>query len=919
MLCIGVAVLVASVWSPAIADATPAKFTPTKPVVSRYIVVAASAPAASSASAAAVALGGHVARSFSHAIHGFSVDLTARAAAQLAQHAGVVSVGANNTFHTTTTENNATWGLDRIDQTALPLDHGYTYANSGAGVTAYVVDTGLDAAHTEFTGRVNTGYNVFDGLTDTDDSCIGHGTHVSGTIGGTTYGVAKSVRITPVLIFDCLNETTSETIIAALDWIVTDHQSGDPAVLNMSLGGPYDGAVNAATTRVVDDGVFVSVAAGNDNADACSGSPASALGVVSVGAVDRTDTRASFSDFGPCVDLFAPGVQVTSASIGGGFLTASGTSMAAPHVTGAAARFLSVHPTATPSDVKAALLGAATVGAVQDPGTGSPNLLLWADPTDSVALPAADPTPPSTPVGTFAEAWDEHSVHVTWDAATDNVGVAGYRVFRAGTSGPIGSTRSTEFVDTATELTPGTTYSYTIESVDLAGNVSAASAAAVATTSTFSPLAPVVVDQQVSPGEVDFVLGDPNEPGVTVSLDVFRDGQQIGTAFGDPSFSIFEFSDFDVSPGATYLYQFRSVDRWDDIGAFSSATVTIPPDVFAPSPPVVQASAISASRVQLQWSRARDDVTVAGYRVYRGSTLIATLSPFDTSFVDTGRHADTQYSYAVRAFDEVGNTSSPGRARVRTFPALDGYWMIGHDGGVFSFNAGNYGSDVDELGSMRAPATAMTSRPDGRGYWVVDRTGRVFAHGTAPYLGNATVANHDHAVAIVSTPSGNGYWVATQRGRVFAFGDAPQDGPTAPLRLQQPIVGMARTPNGRGYWLVAADGGIFAFGNAAFHGSTGAIHLNQPVVGMAATPSGHGYWLVASDGGIFGFGDANYYGSTGARRLNKPIVGMAAAPGGHGYLLAAADGGIFTFGNARFRGGLAGTHLSAPIAGITGR
>ena len=889
------------------------------PGVSRYIVVARSARDATSAAATVATLGGQVKRSYTHSIDGFSADLTPRAAAVLARQPGVESVEHNQTFHPTTTQNNPTWGLDRIDQHNLPLDQSYTYAQSGSGVTAYVIDSGIDAAQSEFTGRINTGYNAFDGLTDTADNCIGHGTHVSGTIGGTTFGVAKAVHITPVLVFDCGDDTTSETIITALDWVVADHQPGVPAVLNMSLGGPYDGAVNAATTSVVDDGIFVSVAAGNDDMDACQTSPASALGVVTVGAVDQSDTRAFFSNYGSCVDIFAPGVNVTSAANTGGFVTFSGTSMASPHVAGAAARYLSAHPAATPGQVATALLGAATSGVVTDPGTGSPNELLWADPTDSVPLPSADATAPSVPANVSAAALDEHSVDVKWDASSDNVGVGGYRIFRDGAPNPVGSTRTTEFVDTDAQLAPSTTYTYTVEAVDRAGNASSASSAANATTSSYAPLPPFApLGAQVAPFLVEIPLVDVNEPGVVTSIDVDRDGQPVGSVPVDPtSPDGLVFDDPAVTPGTTYAYTFRAVDEWGDIGAFSAAlSVTIPPDLGPPSTPSVRASALDASRIHLSWSHSADDVIVAGYRVYRGTKLIKTLAPYVTSFTDTGLHANTTYRYSVRAFDEVNNMSGAGHASATTDALLDGYWMVGRDGHVFAFDAGYYGSDVDELGAMAPAAAGIASRADGRGYWIVDQAGRVFAHGDARYFGNANLPAGDQAIAIVATPSGHGYWVATNHGRVFAFGDAPQLGPTSQLCVAHPIVAMTATPSGRGYWLTATDGGVFGYGDARYFGSTARLHLRRPIVTIAATPSGRGYWLISSDGGVFTFGDAGFFGSCGHITLHRPIIGITVAPGGRGYLLAASDGGIFSFGSARFEGALGGTSLRGPIIGL---
>jgi hypothetical protein len=212
--------------------------------------------------------------------------------------------------------------------------------------------------------------------------------------------------------------------------------------------------------------------------------------------------------------------------------------------------------------------------------------------------------------------------------------------------------------------------------------------------------------------------------------------------------------------------------------------------------------------------------------------------------------------------------------------------------------------------------SGFAADPDGKGYWLVDTIGVVYAHGSATWWGYGGSAAGLPMVGIAATPGGGGYWTVDAGGGVYSFGDAGSYGSTGGKLLNEPIVGMAATPDGRGYWLAATDGGIFSFGDARFHGSTGNIHLNQPIVGMASTPDGKGYWLVASDGGIFAFGDARFQGSTGAIHLNKPIVGMATSPDGKGYWLVASDGGIFAFGDARFHGSIGNIHLNQPIVAM---
>lgn len=364
--------------SPAAGDIIPGRYIVLfKPTTSRAAMQAVKSQAISAYNA-------DVIYEYSTAVNGFAAALSDSAAQALRNDPNIALVEPDQivTYRLRprvgeATQTRATWGLDRIDQRDLPLDTTYTYSETGSGVNVYVIDTGIRLSHAEFAGRAFSGFTAIDDGNGTDD-CDGHGTHVAGTVGGTTYGVAKQVKLYAVRVLACDGYGTLAGVIAGVDWVTANHVK--PAVANMSLGGGISAALDAAVQNSINAGVIYVVAAGNDYArNACDYSPARVPEAITVGATERTDYRASYSNIGPCLDLFAPGSRITSAGIASDTATMelSGTSMATPHVAGAIAKYLQTHPTATPAIARDAVVNLATPNKVRNPGTGSLNRLLF--------------------------------------------------------------------------------------------------------------------------------------------------------------------------------------------------------------------------------------------------------------------------------------------------------------------------------------------------------------------------------------------------------------------------------------------------------------------------------------------------------------------------------------------------------------
>jgi hypothetical protein len=412
-------------------------------------------------------------------VTGFAVNASPEQARTLASDPRVRFLEEDRKVSIDSVQANPVWNLDRVDQSDRPLDGAYTYGPSGAGVNVYVIDTGIRVTHQEFGGRASVSFDaVGDGQNGND--CNGHGTHVAGTIAGTTYGVAKSANVHAVRVLGCDGSGWTSDVIQGIDWVTSNHAG--PSVANMSLGGDSSSAVKLAVANSVSSGVTYAVAAGNDHADACAHSPANEPSAITVAASDSEDTQASFSNYGTCVDIFAPGVSVISASNASDTAarTLSGTSMATPHVAGAAAVYLSAHTSARPADVASALTGTASAGKIQGISAQTPNLLLFTGHYDQAPPPPPPAPAPSASPSPSASASPSPSPSQEPASQTFTLTVAGPRggVVRSTPAGiDCGATCAAEFTPDAApvlQAIPASHYKFTGWSGDCSGLASCA-------------------------------------------------------------------------------------------------------------------------------------------------------------------------------------------------------------------------------------------------------------------------------------------------------------------------------------------------------------------------------------------------------------------------------------------------------------
>ena len=462
-----IAALVLAVVAPAL-SAPPVS---ANPQTSRYIVTTWNPQGTDQAISKVKRAGGTSTHRYHGRLNGFAARLSSTQLAALRGDPRVRAVVPDQVVTVAAIQDSPPWGLDRVDQRSNTVSGGYGYQTTGAGVTVFSIDTGVRLDHTQFAGRARSGHDYVDADDDAND-CNGHGTHVAGTIAGSTYGVAKGAKIVAIRVLDCHGSGFVSDVISGLQYVLS-HRPAGPAVVNMSIGGPSSFELDQVVDEVVDAGIPVVAAAGNDNDDACFSSPGEAPAALTVAASTKSGNRAEFSNFGDCVDLFAPGKSVLSASADSASATAvmSGTSMAAPHVTGAVARYLQGHPSATPAQVRTALVGDSTRSALHDV-QGSPNRLLYLRRNTTGA-----------PISLSASR-SGREITLRWKApyGFGTWAVSGYQVTRSGRDVDGKTFSRTSIASSARSYTfgrlrHGTRYTMTVRAVNAAGAGSSASKA----------------------------------------------------------------------------------------------------------------------------------------------------------------------------------------------------------------------------------------------------------------------------------------------------------------------------------------------------------------------------------------------------------------------------------------------------------
>jgi subtilisin family serine protease len=639
------------------------------PIVDQYIVTLKNDVAPRAFATAEAATGSQILSVYTDAINGFAAVLDASALERLAKDSDVASIEQDRIVVLQGDQVDPPWGLDRVDQRSGARNSRYSYTNTGTGVTAYVIDTGILASHIDFGGRVGVGYSVYnDGRGATD--CNGHGTHVAGTIGGSTYGIAKAVSLIPIRVLSCSGTGSMSGVIAGINWAITDHAIGSPAVANMSLGGSYSAAMNLAVANATADGIVFAVAAGNNKRLACSYSPASAPTAITVGAIGGSDDRASFTNYGSCIDLFAPGVSIMSATIASSSASRllSGTSMASPHVAGAAALLLQSDPTATPAQIAALIVNSATPDVITGLAVGSPNLVLYT----GAALVSPNPVAPSVPTSLTAVGGLAQSL-LSWNAPTQSGGadVTDYVVEYSSNSGSTWTVFadgvSTSTSATVTGLTNGTTYQFRVKAVS-SGGTSEPSATASAIVGV--PSAPTSLSATPLGLSVRLSWIAPTQNGGSAITDYVaqfsKDSGATWSTFSDSVSTSTTTTVTGLTNGLTYQLRVSAVNSVGS-SAYSSVVIAVPWSASLPSAPLDLAIAsYGLNQVGLSWTipATNGGASITDYVIEYSSSSGSTWTTFTDVVTSlrsasvTGLVSGVSYIFRVSARNSVGTGDS---------------------------------------------------------------------------------------------------------------------------------------------------------------------------------------------------------------------------------------------------------------------
>ncbi|MEI7883106.1 MAG: fibronectin type III domain-containing protein, partial [Actinomycetota bacterium] len=635
------------------------------PVDNQYIVTLKNDVAPRAFATAEATTGSQILSVYTTAMNGFAAVLNVSALERLAKDPNVASIEQDRVVVLEGDQVDPPWGLDRVDQRSGTRNSRYLYTNTGTGVTAYVIDTGILASHIDFGGRVGAGYTVYSDSYGTTD-CNGHGTHVAGTIGGSTYGIAKAVSLIPIRVLSCSGTGSTSGVIAGIDWAINDHASYSPAVANMSLGGSYSTALNSAVANATADGIVFAVAAGNSNANACSYSPASAPTAITVGAIGGSDDRASFTNYGSCVDLFAPGVSIMSATIASSSASRmlSGTSMASPHVAGAAALLLQSDPTATPAQIAALIVNSATPDVITGLAAGSPNLVLYT----GAAFVSPNPVAPSVPTSLTAVGGVTQA-SLSWNAPTQSGGadVTDYVVEYSSNSGSTWTVFadgvSTSTSATVTGLANGTMYQFRVKAVSSGGTSEASS---TATAIVGVPSAPTSLSATPLGLSVRLSWTAPTQNGGSAITDYVAqfsaDSGATWSTFSDSVSTSTTTTVTGLTNGLTYQLRVSAVNSVGT-SAYSSVVIAVPWAASLPSAPLDLAIAsYGLNQVGLSWTipatNGGDTITdyVIEYSSTSGSTWATFTDPVSSirSTTVTDLVSGVSYIFRVSARNSAG-------------------------------------------------------------------------------------------------------------------------------------------------------------------------------------------------------------------------------------------------------------------------